>query len=303
MDQGLEWYRRNPRRMIDAKRAANNAKGMTVNQAAVYDLITDLIYEGAGKTPNNPRYLASHFSDMSERGARLAIAKLIEMGKLQLDDGGFLVNERARQEAKARSELSEERAKAGSKGGQETAKKRSRKAQETAKKGSRSTQEALKKPPRKAQEALNDDTFVNDINETVPAIAGSKSVAEKSREDLSDFAAQNPLSKTASKNTSKGSRLPEGWTANEDQREYARQQGLMDHEIDRVIEDFEGYWVAKAGAGARKTDWNRTWQGWVRRDVERREEQARRNSRHSSAHETLVGAGLQVARQRSGGGG
>lgn len=121
MDRGLDWYKRDPRSMIDAKRAANDSNGMTMAQAAVYDLVTDLIYEGAGETPNNPKYFASHFSDMSTRAARLSVEFLLGIGKLETNEKGFLSNSRAKVEAKARQTLSETRANAGQKGGKKTA--------------------------------------------------------------------------------------------------------------------------------------------------------------------------------------
>lgn len=124
MDRGLDWYRRDPRAMIDAKRAANDSQGMTMAQAAIYDLVTDLIYEGAGQTPNNPKYFASHFSDMSTRAARLSVEFLIGIGKLETNSRGFLSNSRAKLEAKARQVVSEARAKAGEKGGKNSAKAR-----------------------------------------------------------------------------------------------------------------------------------------------------------------------------------
>lgn len=124
MDRGLEWYKRDPRAMIDAKRAANDSQGMTMAQAAIYDLVTDLIYEGAGQTPNNPKYFASHFFDMSTRAARLAVEFLVDSGKLEINDRGFLSNSRAKLEAKARQTTSKVRAKAGKKGGINSAKAR-----------------------------------------------------------------------------------------------------------------------------------------------------------------------------------
>lgn len=121
MDRGLEWYKRDPRAMIDAKRAANSSQGMTVAQAAIYDLVTDLLYEGAGETPNNPKYFASHFADMSTRSARLAVEFLIADGKLEQNSRGFLTNSRAKLEAKARQTVSKVRAEAGKKGGKKSA--------------------------------------------------------------------------------------------------------------------------------------------------------------------------------------
>ncbi|WP_322997936.1 hypothetical protein [Castellaniella sp.] len=34
----------------------------------------------------------------------------------------------------------------------------------------------------------------------------------------------------------------------------------------RVADSFRDYWAAKAGADARKVDWEATWRNWVRRE-------------------------------------
>lgn len=124
MKRGLAWYKRDPRAIIDAKRAAK----MTCRQAAIYDLVVDLLYEGAGETPDDPKYLAGHFADIGPSAARRAIQDLVDMGKITRR-GGMLVQKRAETEAKARENLSETRAKAGKKGGEKSAENR-RKANE-----------------------------------------------------------------------------------------------------------------------------------------------------------------------------
>lgn len=117
MKRGLDWYKREPRAMLDAKRAANGSTGMTIQQAAIYDLVVDLIYEGAGETPNNPQHFASHFSNLGTRGARQAVDQLINMGKLEIIPGGMLTEKRAQKSAISRRNLSEIRAESGRKGG------------------------------------------------------------------------------------------------------------------------------------------------------------------------------------------
>jgi|GEM_PF-4589020 len=112
MKHGLEWYKREPRAIIDAKRAAK----MSCRQAAVYDLLIDLIYEGAGETPHEPQYVAGHFSDIGTAAARRAIDDLIGMGKIT-KTGDMLTNKRAGNEAKTRRNLSETRAETGRIGG------------------------------------------------------------------------------------------------------------------------------------------------------------------------------------------
>ncbi len=67
----------------------------------------------------------------------------------------------------------------------------------------------------------------------------------------------------------KGSRLPAGWAPSEAALQWARQAGLIDLHP-RETENFTDYWKAKAGAGARKADWDATWRVWLRKAGEDR---------------------------------
>lgn len=171
MKRGMEWYKRDPRAMIDAKRAANRGAGMTVRQAAIYDLVTDLLYEGAGETPNNPQHIAGHFEDIGTRAARETITALIEMGKLD-DQNGMLVNQRASEQAQARSEISEKRAESGRKGGENSA--------ETRRKLGGMSAETQRK---RAVSDRSTDVVCNKNNDITEANASSKNQAEKRREE------------------------------------------------------------------------------------------------------------------------
>lgn len=64
-------------------------------------------------------------------------------------------------------------------------------------------------------------------------------------------------------------RLTEDWTLSSEGRDYARKLGFADSRIDLIAENFRDYWIAKAGEAARKTDWEATWRGWIRREAER----------------------------------
>lgn len=86
MKRGLDWYKREPQ----AIRMAMMAARMTTEQAAVYSLVIDLIYEGGGETPNEPQHIAAHFSDMGSAKARRILASLIDMGKLFVIEGMLL---------------------------------------------------------------------------------------------------------------------------------------------------------------------------------------------------------------------
>jgi hypothetical protein len=65
-----------------------------------------------------------------------------------------------------------------------------------------------------------------------------------------------------------GSRLPEAWVLPKAWGEWALAQcpAWSDDRVLQVPESFRDYWVAKAGANARKADWQATWRNWVRRE-------------------------------------
>jgi hypothetical protein len=112
MKRGLEWYKRQPRSWLDGIRAAR----MTERQAAIYGIIVDLIYDGAGETPDDPKHIASYLSNVGQAAVRTTIQQLIDMGKLWRVDG-MLHQKRAENEAQTRRNLSETRAEIGRLGG------------------------------------------------------------------------------------------------------------------------------------------------------------------------------------------
>lgn len=63
---------------------------------------------------------------------------------------------------------------------------------------------------------------------------------------------------------SRGSRLPADWMPSEEDKNFARQQGL---DPNVVAGSFRDYWVARAGSGGAKLDWPATWRNWCRRAV------------------------------------
>lgn len=112
MRRGLDWYKREQRAILDAIRAAK----MTDRQAAIYNIVLDLIYDGGGETPDDPRHIGSYLSNVGQAAARTTIQQLVDMGKLTRADG-MLHQKRAENEAKTRGNLSETRAEVGRLGG------------------------------------------------------------------------------------------------------------------------------------------------------------------------------------------
>jgi hypothetical protein len=64
----------------------------------------------------------------------------------------------------------------------------------------------------------------------------------------------------------RGQRLPENWTPGTKGWEYATKQGLNPKP---VWEKFRDHWRAKAGADARKVDWQAAWRNWCRNEATR----------------------------------
>lgn len=71
-----------------------------------------------------------------------------------------------------------------------------------------------------------------------------------------------PVPKPAPRTT--GTRLTEDWKPSPDTITWTR--GFGPH-VDITAEwaKFQDYWMSRAGAGARKVDWDRTWKNWVRK--------------------------------------
>jgi len=120
MRHGLDWYKREPRSFIDGCRSSK----LTAREWAVYSLVLDLCYEGGGETPNDPGYIAGHFSDIGSAAVRNAITELVAKGKVQIE-GEMIVQKRAKNEAKTRQNLSKTRAESGRIGGVSSGKSRS----------------------------------------------------------------------------------------------------------------------------------------------------------------------------------
>jgi hypothetical protein len=68
----------------------------------------------------------------------------------------------------------------------------------------------------------------------------------------------------------RGTRLPDDFDPDEQLRQWARQRGFTDPQIDEVTAAFVRYWRAKSGRDATKLDWPATWQNWVSKEDPRR---------------------------------
>lgn len=83
---------------------------------------------------------------------------------------------------------------------------------------------------------------------------------------------------------SRGTRLPKGWQPSPKLLEYAAAHDVPRHHLPRMVDDFCCHWHAKAGAAARKADWDLTFMTWARREGDRWREKAERDRRNPKAH-------------------
>ena len=86
---------------------------------------------------------------------------------------------------------------------------------------------------------------------------------EQEQEEVSAATKKSVLAKT--KSSASGSRLPADWKPAPADIEYCKTQ-RPDLLPSLVATNFYDYWISKAGAGGRKTDWSATWRMWVRKE-------------------------------------
>lgn len=100
-----------------------------------------------------------------------------------------------------------------------------------------------------------------------PRTNNQEPIKEKEKEknpDASPPAQPAPKKSTGAKVT--GTRLPENFQVPDDWIDWATDErpDIPPADMRTVAESFVDYWAAKAGAAARKVDWQATWRNWVR---------------------------------------
>jgi uncharacterized protein YdaU (DUF1376 family) len=63
--------------------------------------------------------------------------------------------------------------------------------------------------------------------------------------------------------TQRGHRLPTDWILPVDWKQWAEQE-RPDLNVNSVADSFRDFWIAKAGTGGVKLDWQATWRNWIR---------------------------------------
>ena len=99
---------------------------------------------------------------------------------------------------------------------------------------------------------------------------GNPALMDKGKVNLEDKQKSTPSSSSTSSSSStnkektqRGSRLPTDWTLPEEWKEWAEAE-RQDLNIKSVADSFRDFWIAKAGTGGVKLDWQATWRNWVR---------------------------------------
>jgi len=97
---------------------------------------------------------------------------------------------------------------------------------------------------------------------------GNPALMDKGKVNLEDKQKSTPSSSSTSSSTNKektqrGSRLPADWTLPEEWKEWAEVE-RPDLNIKSVADSFKDFWIAKAGTGGVKLDWQATWRNWIR---------------------------------------
>lgn len=147
MKQGLTWYKREPHAFLDA------VQGFGPELIGAYAVLLDLLYARAGDTPRDDRHLAGILG-CSNRKAKALTDRLIDLGKIEVTDDGFMTNSRAKREAFSSRNLSETRAKQGRKGGEKSGEVRKIKALAEASALSKTQAEKRREEKRKKERVI-----------------------------------------------------------------------------------------------------------------------------------------------------
>ena len=119
-----------------------------------------------------------------------------------------------------------------------------------------------------------------------------------------------PLLKPLQEPARKATTIPNDFSITDEMREWAKQNHPA-VDIDTATLDFKDYWETKAGDN-KKTDWNRTWQRWIRttrpnpswkptmaQEAISSEERARKRQREYEAHEAFIREREQAEQEAS----
>lgn len=269
---GPDWYRWYPAKW------ASGVIGLSPEQRGVYMDIINITLD-RGSCPEDYGYLAKACGCNRQRITRV-VGELIEHGKLIRDDGK-LVSNRAVTERKVSENFTESQRNRVSKRwknnalddtGAYTNHNHNHKIQSTA-----LPSELTDENPESRSEGGVGETSSPSRAMPAPQAApsgprlDSRKASSKPEPNGHDPPGRHP----------RGSRLDEAWTPGEEGVAYAMTELGQDAEVvNETWNYFRDYWLAKAGAGARKTSWQLAWKTWVRRARDELRERNRREERY-----------------------
>jgi len=117
-----------------------------------------------------------------------------------------------------------------------------------------------------------------DNSEKTEGLAEQPIAEPKKTEPVSEVEPAKPdKPPKAGSKAERGSRLPDDWQLPKAWGDWALVEvdHLTDADVRREAAQFADYWHAKAGADARKADWEATWRTWIRKSEEFRRRQNR----------------------------
>ena len=125
-----------------------------------------------------------------------------------------------------------------------------------------------KRQERETQRLLKEAAKANDV----ATVRGQSTDTTDKRCDLSFFLSSEKGLSTRKKEPSsrnvalakRGTRISHEWQLSEADRQFARDQGMVEAAIDAALAEFIDYWVSVPGQRGTKLDWSATWRNRVR---------------------------------------
>lgn len=178
-----------------------------------------------------------------KRGTAKARKELADAGLVEQREGyvvmhDYLEHQRSADEV---AEMRRKRAEAGKKGGRSKANRLASATADAKHEPEQVLKQTAKQTASKNVASTEEVTYVT--SQTDPSSLRSEGAAQKRATRISDdFEPEDPL------------------------RQWARDRGFTDPQIDEVTAQFVRYWRAKSGRDATKRDWPATWQNWVAKE-------------------------------------
>lgn len=204
---------------------------LTLEEDGAYNRLLRLCWRSPDcSVPNDPEWIRRRLRVTLEEFERVVQPVINEFFKTEK---GRVWQKRQRQEYRFAIDMVNKRKEAGSKGGRANALKR----------------------------RDIDPSTATDLQEAKQEQASSKAVASTSTSISTSIKEKKEPSAPK-----KGTRIDPNY---QPPREWSLAQGLDIAILESQLQQFKNYWLAKAGADAVKIDWDRTWQNWILKYLER----------------------------------